>query len=53
MKCKYIEFIGFDERLKMLVNLHCKKCDKVWRTTYRYMLEIKECPFCKGKTKKV
>lgn len=53
MKCKYIEFIGFDERLKMLVNLHCKKCDKVWRTTYQYMLEIKECPFCKGKTKKV
>ncbi len=50
MKCKYIEFIGFDKSLKALVKLHCKKCNKTWKTTYQYGLEIKECPFCNGKT---
>lgn len=49
IKCKYIEFIGFDERIKMLVKLHCKKCNKTWITTYQDGLEIKRCPFCSEK----
>lgn len=48
IKCKYIEFIGFDERIKMLVKLHCKKCNKTWVTTYQNGLKIRTCPFCNG-----
>lgn len=52
IKCKYIDFIGYDERIKMLVKLHCKKCNKTWITTYKNGLDIRKCPFCEGKTYK-
>lgn len=50
IRCKYIEFVEFDERIKMLVKLHCKKCNATWLTTYQNGLEIRKCPFCGGRT---
>ena len=52
IRCKYIEFVGFDERIKMLVKLHCKKCNERWITTYKNGLEIRKCPFCGGRSYK-
>lgn len=46
IKYDNIEFAGFDERLAQLVKLHCKKCNKSWKTTEKGILNIEKCPFC-------
>ena len=46
IRCKYIEFVEFDERIKMLVKLHCKKCNATWLTTYQNGLEIRKLQKC-------